>query len=73
MTIRTRGEVKFLKRDENSAPIYGFISVPNGRDVYFPAKVVAGNVTLKSGDRVEFESLETQDGRVRATYVGLLR
>jgi cold shock CspA family protein len=54
---------------------YGFILGTNGsRDVYFPTSVAVDSAAMRSGDWVEYEvAPPSLDGRVRASYVELLR
>lgn len=60
MMERAKGNVKWF----NDAKGYGFISVPNGPDVFVhhTAIVCEGFRTLSEGDVVEFEIMEGPKG-----------
>lgn len=53
------GTIKFIRFDKG----YGFIERPKGRDVYIDSKTISNScLNLRSGDKVEFELFEDQQG-----------
>ena len=62
------GHVKVFHPDRS----FGFIIAEDGQQVYVPASAVTGD-TLRSGDEVEFEIGESDDGRPAAAEVSVTK
>ena len=58
------GHVKVFHPDRS----FGFIVSEDGRQVYVPASAITGD-GIRSGDEVEFEVAEGEDGRTAAANV----
>lgn len=62
------GRVKVFFPDRN----YGFITASDGHEVHVAGDAVA-NGTLRSGDEVEYELAESEEGKATATQVKVTR
>ena len=62
------GHVKVFHPDRS----FGFIIAEDGQQIYVPASAVSEG-TLRSGDEVEFEVTESDDGRPAATEVSVTK
>lgn len=66
------GEIKWFSREKG----FGFIIPENpGVDVFLHVKVVerCGNPVLPNGQEVRYRQEPASDGRVKATYVEIVR
>jgi len=57
MPERVQGTVRWFNHEKE----YGFIKPENGSDVFVHASAIQA-ATLKEGDKVEFEIVETEKG-----------
>lgn len=63
------GKIKWFNGDKG----FGYIHAENYEDHFFHISKVNGYETPKSGDTVQFESLTTKDGRLRAENVVIIK
>ncbi|GAB4516746.1 MAG: cold-shock protein [Anaerolineae bacterium] len=64
---RTQGTVKWFNGDKG----YGFISQPNGPDLFVHYSEIQGNGfrTLNEGDKVEFEITDGKKGKQASAVI----